>query len=291
MKTIAPDFEVSVATIRNILHREKVEVRSVHDYQQERRPDFTNTQKSEIVQAYREGATVRALAGQYGCRTEVISGVLADADLDPSQGSHRRFTDEEERLIAQSYEGGASTGALAALHGCGRALITRIARDHGLIVRGRGNRAKVFTEEHVAEIIRLRTEEEMTQQEIADRVGITQAQVSAILRQNGMRSQIRTLGTTQTPDGYIKEGVYSTDPMFVMANRAGYVLQHRLTMARALNRPLTKTETVHHIDGNPSNNDLSNLQLRQGNHGKGVVMACRSCGSHDLGPIPIKENE
>ena len=41
----------------------------------------------------------------------------------------------------------------------------------------------------------------------------------------------------------------------------GYIQEHRLVMERALGRPLTKDEVVHHIDMNKLNNDVSNLIL------------------------------
>ena len=51
-------------------------------------------------------------------------------------------------------------------------------------------------------------------------------------------------------------------PEFASMRRAnGYVLEHRLVVAIAIGRPLTRQEAVHHIDHNPSNNDPSNLML------------------------------
>ena len=64
--------------------------------------------------------------------------------------------------------------------------------------------------------------------------------------------------------------------------------KHRFVMELALGRPLLPGETVHHVDGNRSNNDLSNLQLRQGNHGSGVSYACRDCGSVNVTPTPLR---
>jgi hypothetical protein len=46
-----------------------------------------------------------------------------------------------------------------------------------------------------------------------------------------------------------------------MARANGYVLEHRLVMAKSMGRPLRAAEVVHHIDHNKTNNDLSNLQL------------------------------
>lgn len=46
-----------------------------------------------------------------------------------------------------------------------------------------------------------------------------------------------------------------------MARKDGYVMEHRLFVAQALERPLLRSEVVHHKDHNPTNNDLTNLQL------------------------------
>ncbi len=77
-------------------------------------------------------------------------------------------------------------------------------------------------------------------------------------------------------------------PFRRMANHGGYVMEHRLTVAKSLGRCLDRAETVHHIDGNPLNNEISNLQLRTGLHGKGVVMTCRDCGSQHIGFEKLK---
>lgn len=46
-----------------------------------------------------------------------------------------------------------------------------------------------------------------------------------------------------------------------MARADGYVMEHRLVMARWVGRPLTRTECVHHIDHKPLNNARDNLEL------------------------------
>ena len=57
--------------------------------------------------------------------------------------------------------------------------------------------------------------------------------------------------------GYVK----IRDPLNVMRDSRGYVWEHRLVMAKHLGRPLLRTEVVHHIDENKSNNDITNLIL------------------------------
>lgn len=50
-------------------------------------------------------------------------------------------------------------------------------------------------------------------------------------------------------------------PHHKFAYKSGYVLLHRYIMELMLGRYLTKEEVVHHIDGNPKNNEESNLML------------------------------
>lgn len=46
-----------------------------------------------------------------------------------------------------------------------------------------------------------------------------------------------------------------------MANKNGWVLLHRVVMAKSIGRDLRPEEVVHHIDGDKTNNNLSNLML------------------------------
>jgi hypothetical protein len=62
-------------------------------------------------------------------------------------------------------------------------------------------------------------------------------------------------------DGYVRIKVAKDDPFCLMANSNNYVAEHRLVVARNLNRCLSHTEVVHHKNGNKSDNRLENLEL------------------------------
>ena len=100
-------------------------------------------------------------------------------------------------------------------------------------------------------------------------IGLSTA--NRILKNNGIERDGRRLnsyknlrsdaawkgGRIKTSHGYI----LIHDPLNAMRDARGYVLEHRLVMAKHLGRPLLRTEVVHHIDDVKTNNDISNLML------------------------------
>jgi hypothetical protein len=62
-------------------------------------------------------------------------------------------------------------------------------------------------------------------------------------------------------DGYIRVMLASDDLFHSMGDHQGYILEHRLVMARSFNRCLSSAEIVHHKNGVRNDNRLENLEL------------------------------
>lgn len=72
-----------------------------------------------------------------------------------------------------------------------------------------------------------------------------------------------------TQDGYTRILLEKDDPYYTMADKSGYVLQHRYIMAQHLGRVLTLDEVVHHKNKNKKDNRIENLEiLSKGTHYK-----------------------
>lgn len=216
----------------------------------------------------------------------------------PTRLDDRRWktTPEIRAEIARLYVAGQTQSVLAQQFGLDQKSITSIALAAGLTIRPRkrSGRPRVrVTDEHREQTLILRVSG-LSQSAIAETLGICQASVSRILKESDLPAG-NTLGLRRghkhpnwKGGRYDNEAGYSLvllsadDAIAEMRMFNGYVLEHRLVMARHLGRPLLPTETVHHISGDKSDNRIENLQLRVGQHGKGAVIRCSDCGSERI---------
>lgn len=296
-REIAARYGCSDPAIRNVLLRREEPTRSTKASLALRSP-WKPQVEDEAIALYREGWSVHQLAKRWSVRTKVISDLLAERSepLHPGGRAHPRFRSAQQcQEVAAVYVTGASLADLAEQFETSTPVVTAAIKRAGVEIRPSG-RGAFWTEE------RLRWVSDQylsgrSPEVIAEGLGCKRFVVVARLRQTGAipppaRPTGADVGGWQggrcvTPDGYVWARPRADDLEFCRANSNGYVIEHRLVVGRALGRRLTKHETVHHINGDRSDNRLENLQLRQGRHGKGVVMICCACGSHDVKAVEI----
>jgi hypothetical protein len=199
----------------------------------------------------------------------------------------------QEQEIRAAYETGLTMEQLCQRFGEASTYAFKhaIKRAGGIL---RENPASLVQPGEIEEIRKLNASG-MGQADISLKIGRSQSFVSRIMRVNDIAPQ-KASGPSSSnwkggryvdSSGYVRAWIASDDPMKEMALNTGHVLEHRLVLARKLGRPLRKTETVHHINGDRTDNRPENLELRHGKHGKHIAMCCLDCGSRNIGHAPL----
>jgi transposase len=251
---------------------------------------LTQQEKQEIVDLYKTGLTVKQVASKLKRGKRTVNQILDDANVLRS----KRTTPEMESEIIERYQAGFSQRELHKQFNCTRVTIRTILKR---------NNIDITPWEHV----RLKPDqiEELKQMW---RDGVARPDILAHFQTSSptLNRWIKLLGeplrrkaasgekhgswkggSLKTTNGYINKWVSNEDPLFIMANSQGYVPEHRYIMSQNIGRPLRKDESVHHMDGDRTNNNITNLQLRVGQHGSGQCYRCCDCGSTNIEPIEI----
>lgn len=195
----------------------------------------------------------------------------------------RQIPESENASIAEEFRSGGTYRSIAEKRGVSKNAVRECLDRMGVRVRRRGPLRKATDEQKME--IRKMFDGGASVTTIRDVMGLATGTVRKVLHESGVSHIPRRpiVARTINQEGYCRVIVKADDPMRCMSNNpTGYVLEHRLVMARHLGRPLLDTETVHHVDGNKKHNAIGNLQLRHGKHGTGVCLRCRACGSNDI---------
>lgn len=251
---------------------------------------FTAEEEEELVSRYEARESVESLSRAYDCGRGPVVTLLKRRGVYKTQ-RYQGFTPAERDQIVARYRAGVTPAALAREFNCAHGTIDRMLQRLGVWMKPTsleriGSR---FTMDQKREMV-ARYEAGDSIYKIAKEFNSIPQSIWKILQVAGVefRDKAWRGGRVAASSGYIAVTAEADDPIAsAMATVTGYVLEHRLVMAQSLGRPLTKRETVHHINGDKRDNRLENLQLRNGNHGKGVRLACLDCGSHNVAAAPL----
>jgi hypothetical protein len=262
---------------------------------------LTAEQVQQILNLYDVTANISEVSRRLAISRKAVERILRRENVPIKYARvHRgKFTLEVEAEIMRKYQAGAYAAQLAREYGCVLGTIQEIRQRHGIPLGHHGHRIR-FTPGQLEKMTQLHKEGKKYPA-IAKVFGVAPETIRVNLRdigavpERGRRKMTGIYGSTwkggrpkPTLKGYQPIYIDPSDPLASMRNRVGYVLEHRLVMAKYLNRALTRMETVHHINGNKLDNRIENLQLRNGKHGSGVALQCNKCGSHDIVSVPLK---
>ena len=76
---------------------------------------------------------------------------------------------------------------------------------------------------------------------------------------------------------YIRVKLDPQSPFYCMATKRGYILEHRLVVAKDIGRPLLPSEKVHHRDGIKFHNHKENLKLVSAADHRIYTELCQQC--------------
>lgn len=170
------------------------------------------------------------------------------------------------------YLGGATVREVADRYGLSISTLRRRLTDQGIDLRSYTGERKGTTPRPIDDQVRALADGSRSTREIATEIGVSEECVRRRMIRLGIprlpgkarpeRNHFWRGGRTIDKHGY----VLVKSPDHPHRTAAGYVREHRLVMERVLGRYLERREVVHHIDGDPANNDPANLEVFASNH-------------------------
>lgn len=245
-----------------------------------------------VLDLYKNGIGGTQISKELKIGKRRVYKILNKNNCIPVPGKRNRFTKEQEEIIIKKYqEDGEGLESVAKLFNTNLCTIRNILIRNKVKVRKSGGQL-IEMPDAEQQLLVQRWLDGKSQKELAEIHGVGQLTISRFLAKKGITKKQKAVkrerhgrwlgGKTKDGSGYVLIKLYNHDQFYDMSNSSGYVLEHRLVMARHLNRSLTNEETVHHINGARDDNRIENLQLRSGAHGKGQCHVCADCGSTNI---------
>lgn len=253
-----------------------------------------------VMSIYSETNSAYKTADKVGLTPYIVYSILKENDVHvPSWKEEKplrwKVKGEDAKNLIQDYINGDKHDILIKKYNVSRDTIKKTLRREGVKLRDHGGQRRRVSDKEAEEIVSL-YKLGLPQVAIATKMKCASTVVSRVLLSNGFADKHKAAGEnhgswkggmSKSAEGYILQKIYKIDPYFSMARRSGYVPQHRYVMAQHLGRVLRANETVHHVNGDRTDNRIENLQIRYGRHGNGVKLQCACCGSYDIKTINL----
>ncbi len=277
---IGRQFGITGVTVYRALKRQGIARRQACP-----RSDWEDTEQNrrDLVAAYETGTGIARLARKFHVNGRRVVQILDESGhTGRHPGGKRRFTDEDASEFARLYQAGESLTQLGKQYGVSTQVVRRYLLRAGVELRPVGAPA-FWTDERKAEVTRYYLAGHQIQ-DIAKVMGcgidtLTRTLVELGVHEKkpydrrGENSPSWQGGRVVRDDGYIQVRVTDENRHLADTNRSGYMLEHRLVMARKLGRPLLPGETPHHKNLIRSDNSPGNLELWVTSQPKGARVA------------------
>ncbi len=252
--------------------------------------------REAVVKDYQDFCTYNELAEKYDLTRSLVEGIIERSGV-KKRGLHlKRLTPDKQLELIELYKNGESAENLKEKFGISDYVMREIVRENGVKIRPKGGPSYRMKDVNLAKECIEMWKNGYTQTQIGAIKNLNQRTVSKLIKTYIDKDEYVKLsgrnlrfseGRIKQSDGYMAVSIDKDNPYFCMSYSGGYVLEHRYVMAKHIGRPLERKETVHHLNGDRSDNRIENLQLMSGGHPKGQKFVCCDCGSHNVKSVEI----